>query len=90
MSTRHKHYNEIVAWAEGKEIQVNAFGEWKDTKDPRFCPGLEYRVKPETITIQLYRNPISELIYMRVEDGTKYDWSKLVCVSDPITVELKS
>lgn len=47
---KHKHYDCIVAWAEGKQIQFNNGGGWED------CPihallswdnHTEFRVKPE-------------------------------------------
>lgn len=46
---RHKHYDTIVAWAEGKQIQVKGFQEWFDLKvPPTWNEDQEYRVKPET------------------------------------------
>lgn len=52
--TKHKHYNEIVAWAEGKQIQFKriADGEWEDCCfKPNFTESTEYRVKPEPVKI---------------------------------------
>lgn len=53
MNKRHKHYDVIVAWAEGKEIQWRLIGDasWRDRIElgvPAFSDGeLEWRVKPE-------------------------------------------
>jgi hypothetical protein len=48
---RHKHFNVIVAYAEGQTIQCEtAAGEWADCKNPNFSEGLNYRVKPVTST----------------------------------------
>ena len=52
MIKKHKHYDVIVAWAEGKKIQIKYVmsSDWKDW-DSYSCPpfiGLaEYRIKPE-------------------------------------------
>lgn len=46
---RHRHYNEIVAWAEGKQIQLKiSSGEWWDNEFPNWTAN-EYRVKPEPL-----------------------------------------
>lgn len=50
MNTRHKHYECIVAWAEGKKIQYKAGGSpWLnlDYKFPSWLDDIEYRIKPE-------------------------------------------
>ena len=46
---RHKHYDVIVAWAEGKEIQVKHEGRWTnwDYAIPPYHNEYEYRIKPE-------------------------------------------
>lgn len=43
----HKHYEEIIAWANGAEIQVQTYeGRWTDTKYPSWNAEA-YRIKPE-------------------------------------------
>lgn len=46
---RHVHYDEIVAFAEGKQIQlwIHTEGQWKDVTQPAFSLDCLYRVKPE-------------------------------------------
>ena len=47
---KHKHYDVIVAWAEGKEVQRKRNDEWEDWNEkfsPAFYPDVEYRIKPE-------------------------------------------
>jgi hypothetical protein len=48
---KHKHYDVIVAWAEGKEIQVkDNFGWWSNWNHqcpPSFSVHGEYRIKSE-------------------------------------------
>lgn len=50
---RHKHYNYIVSWAEGKQIQerLGRGAEWKDVglngAAICFSNSSDYRIKPE-------------------------------------------
>jgi len=62
---KHKHYDMIVAWASGKDIQFKAFShsEWEDVD----MTGLEwyehyqYRIKPE-------QEPIKEWVGLTNEE----------------------
>lgn len=52
---RHKHYNEIVAWAEGKPVQTRDFrGVWRDVTVPLWESNYEYRIKPEPVQYRLF------------------------------------
>lgn len=59
MTQRHKHYDVIVAWAEGKPIQYKQPNseKWIDQVAPTFALGWhndhEYRIKPEVIKYRL-------------------------------------
>ena len=60
--SKHKHYDVIVAWAEGKPIQFKNPNSttWEDHNSiltPGFRPDKEYRVKPEPSTIWLIEWP---------------------------------
>ena len=47
---KHKHYDCIVAWAEGKKIQVKEYGStiWEDLHcTPSWSSHVNYRIKPE-------------------------------------------
>jgi hypothetical protein len=45
---KQKHYECIVAWAEGKTIQFESVhGNWKDVPHPIWDRCVNYRVKPE-------------------------------------------
>jgi hypothetical protein len=48
---KHKHYDVIVAWAEGKEIQYRPFPTWEwinvNNFEPSWFLSYEYRIKPE-------------------------------------------
>ena len=50
MKQRHKHADVIIAWAEGKDVQVWDFtqNEWNDvtTESPTWCGCGKYRIKP--------------------------------------------
>lgn len=46
--TKHKHYDVIVAFANGETIQEQDWeGKWKDVATPKFHPFSLYRVKPK-------------------------------------------
>ena len=50
MKQRHKHYDVIVALAEGKRIQYFSLGGWVDWVDshfPSFRGSTNWRIKPE-------------------------------------------
>lgn len=57
---KHKHYDLIVAWANGAEIQAREtsyFADddvWMTTKTPTWCQTIEYRIKPKTIKYRTY------------------------------------
>ena len=48
---RHKHADEIIAWANGAEIQiyVSKRGDWMwvDTCEPMWLESAKYRINPE-------------------------------------------
>lgn len=46
---KHKHYDSIIAWANGAKIQDRAFPhfEWRDSLNPSWWISFEYRIKPE-------------------------------------------
>ena len=49
--TRHKHYSEIIAWAEGAEIEGRADSdkEWVSDINPGWFIDCQYRIKPRTV-----------------------------------------
>jgi hypothetical protein len=47
---KHKHYDLIVAWAEGKVIQAKYNQTWIDQRTPQWDENyIKYRIKPEPI-----------------------------------------
>ena len=79
MSNKHPHYDTIIAWAEGKTIQLRAADDfcWYDwTLDgvaPLFCRDNEYRVKPETIRYRTYL--VKTISTTPSGDGRLYVWN---------------
>ena len=57
MGQRHKHADVIIAWAEGKDVQVwdELHSEWR--KSAPFFTGNKYRIKPpaEKYRVALFR-----------------------------------
>jgi len=54
MGTKHRHYDVIVAWAAGEEIQFKGDwgGPWEDWDKkyaPSFHPDLDWRIKPKRV-----------------------------------------
>ena len=52
MGTKHKHYDVIVAWAAGEEIEYkNPHGEWilLQTEFPYFHHSVQHRIKPKLV-----------------------------------------
>ena len=66
MNKRHKHYETIVAWASGKEIQFfdsdeNQWRDWGYTSCPSFTVTSEWRIKPENPYDMIINQAISEV-----------------------------
>jgi hypothetical protein len=52
MGTKHKHYDVIVAWAAGEEIQYFwgfQWRDWEETSCPAFTGTAEWRIKPKRV-----------------------------------------
>ena len=49
MGTKHKHYDAIVAWAAGEEIEGLCAEGWKTILEPAWCEYSEYRIKPKRV-----------------------------------------
>jgi hypothetical protein len=51
MGTKHKHYDVIVAWSAGEEIEFLWDGEWEEYTEscPSFLASQEWRVKPKIV-----------------------------------------
>ena len=74
---RHKHYDAIVAWAEGKEIQCRHPNDaiWTAADGyPKWYNDLEYRVKPEVIKFRnyLWKNGNTLLVHSCTSSDESY------------------
>lgn len=50
MGTKHKHYDVIVAWAAGEEVEYQtALGVWKPTCGPPLNEFETFRIKPKRV-----------------------------------------
>ena len=51
MGTKHKHYDVIVAWANGEDVEYwnESFSEWREDDRPRWYEHLNYRIKPKRV-----------------------------------------
>ena len=60
MCTKHKHYDVIVAYANGSKVQCKSKNSniWADTEYPSFFGTHDYRVKPEPVKTVGYRRYI--------------------------------
>lgn len=67
---KHKHYDFIVAWAEGKQIEVKhpSNGSWWDANPPCWDTNYEYRIKPE---------PKPDIVRQVVVEATSPMWIKV-------------
>jgi hypothetical protein len=97
---KHKHYDMIVAWAEGKTIQN--FNDrrmcWEDlTGDPYWVSSFQYRIKPEPIPdivrdFYLESNPLIGLRFLQAHtpiDLRGREFGSIRCTFDGETQRLK-
>jgi hypothetical protein len=78
---KHKHYDMIVAWAEGKEIQVEEMdGTWSDIQGPSWSGHNHYRIKPEPkpdVVKYLIRGLVSNSSWLEFDNQTGYECVKI-------------
>ena len=74
MGQRHKHADVIIAWAEGKDVQVldECTNRWFDVMpgSPIFSEDREYRIKPpaKKYRVALFEDTISGNTYTSTAD----------------------
>ena len=86
---KHKHYEFIVAWANGAKIQwKNDLQDWRDIGDPAWINSYEYRIKPEPKPdVIRYSTAFDD--YMCPPCKTFYTTHNLKLTFDGETLELK-
>jgi hypothetical protein len=68
---KRKHYDLIIAWANGAEIEYFDTNEWRYLSSPGFYEYKEYRIKPKPININGFDVP--EPLYEKpVDNATVY------------------
>ena len=61
MGNKHKHYDAIVAWAAGEEIEYQtALGVWKPTCGPPLNEFETFRIKPKRVKKEGWVNVYSK------------------------------
>jgi hypothetical protein len=91
---KHKHYDMIVAWAEGKTIQSfsDTYNQWEDVNGaPFWINNFQYRIKPEPkpdVVKYIVTKAISEGICRW--DSATCEYANLCLVFDGITGKLKA
>ena len=64
---KHKHYDCIVAWAEGKKIEVDyGNGVWLDVENTNWKTENNYRIKKEPVIEVMYFEYIGKFKYLKV------------------------
>lgn len=71
MAEKHKHYDLIVAWASGKEIEYKPWPEakWLHTPCPTWEGGGAYRIKPEPKPDIVRYRGVDKEIYLTGSSG---------------------
>jgi len=63
MGTKHKHYDVIVAWAAGEEIEFFDGGFWYPLSTVPDWSSSQYRIKPKRVKkegwVNVYRNDVT-------------------------------
>ena len=99
---RHRHYSVIMAWAEGKKIQIsekssNQWEDWNNNMSPRWYEEADYRIKPEPILdivrdFYLESNPLVGLRFSQAHtpiDLRGREFGCIRCTFDGETQRLK-
>ena len=79
MGQRHKHADVIIAWAEGKDVQVRDEGtsRWYDVrgKFPLFDEDKEHRIKPpaKKYRVALFNDHTSACTADNPKDASSYE-----------------
>jgi len=79
MGQRHKHADVIIAWAEGKDVQVRDEGtsRWYDIKGkfPLFDEDREHRIKPpaKKYRVALFNNYTCVCTADNMNDASSYE-----------------
>jgi len=95
---KHKHYDCIVAWAEGKKIEIfsDSTGQWEDLIGvPYWVNNFQYRIKPEPTPdvvkiFYLESHPFLGLRFSEEINFIKDKTKRISCTFDSTTGKLKA
>lgn len=83
MKTKHPHYDSILAWAEGAEIETLDFnGDWVDCPNPIWDKGTKYRIKQDTF--KLGDIEFTKPVQRPLKPGQEY-WLIDLTLRDPVS-----
>jgi hypothetical protein len=76
---KHKHYDLILAWANGAEIQIFRDRRWQNCK-PTWEPTFPYRIKPENVKVGRHEwpEPLKELTHNRTVWTFSFEYAGVV------------
>jgi hypothetical protein len=93
MGTKHKHYDVIVAWAAGEEVEFKStecanWQNWKQNHAPSFHRDLEWRIKPQRVKkegwVNVYKDDMvgHTNVFFRSKDDADYcaEDDRVACV----------
>ena len=90
---RHKHYDFIIAWANGANIEyLSEFGYdkiWVNSKYPVWDDNKEYRIKPEPkpdVVLYAYANNLIEDSYAFVSSA--WSLNSLIFLDKKVNIKL--
>jgi hypothetical protein len=78
MGTKHKHYDVIVAWAAGEEIEyrLDPNDSWLSIVDPSWNSSTEYRIKPKRVKKEGWVNVYPDKYAWHITAKTEFHFNK--------------
>jgi hypothetical protein len=75
----HVHQKEIIAWANGEEIEINWGIGWRPAVMPQWSTTFKFRVKPKLTPTQLrIQEVVAELLSLRKQDAVERGIDKVM------------
>lgn len=86
---RHKHYDCIVAWADGAEIEMNAYGNWVKVNEPNWSATTEYRIKKEPVieVKYFYEDFVGDLVRYKEFNPYLEKWHLKITYQDGVAIK---
>jgi hypothetical protein len=75
----HVHHKEIIAWANGEEIEINLGIGWLPAAMPQWSKAFKFRVKPKITSTQLrIQEVVAELQKLHEQDAVERGIDKVM------------